>query len=222
MSIAATWLGILNATKEIVKERRIYGRERRYGVGPVAYVLSKFAVLGGLGLWQMASLVVVMVLRMTPENRTGTFGRALPAFLQGVVPLEGEWFITLELLLLAGLATGLFLSSIASSLDQATMLMFPAMLVQILLAGILFDVGPLAWFSFSYWGIRALGNSLELEALFNAAGKASDPVLDKMNFASSGWLLVGEWLVLVLFVALFLALTCWRQGLSDKARIPEN
>lgn len=222
LSIAATWLGILNATKEIVKERRVYGRERRYGVGVIPYTLSKFAVLGGLGVWQMAGLIALTLWRFVPENHIGTFGRFLPESLQLIFPLEIEWFITLELMLLAGVAIGLFISSVTKSLDQATMLMFPAMLIQILLAGLLFDVGAFAWMSFTHWGMQALGNSLNLENLFAAAGKASDPILDTLNFASNGWDLLGHWLILLLFSVGLLALTCWRQSWGDKARIPED
>jgi len=222
LSIAATWLGILNATKEIVKERRIFGRERRYGVNPIPYVLSKVAVLGGLGLWQMASLVVLIVLRLTPESQVGTLTRGLPEGLQLLVPLVVEWFISLELMLLAGVALGLCLSAFSRSMDQATMLMFPAMLIQVLLAGLLFDVGPFAWLAFTYWGLQALGNSLDLEVMFAAAGKASDPILDTLNLASNGFTLIGYWLVLLAITTALIALTCWRQSWSDKARIPED
>jgi hypothetical protein len=222
LSIAACWLGILNATKEIVKERRVFGRERRYGVGAIPYVLSKFAVLGGLGLWQMGTLVGLTVWHFTPESHVGAFGRILPEAIQAILPLELEWFVTLEFLLLAGIALGLVISAYARSLDQATLLMFPAMLIQVLLSGLLFDVGAVAWLSFTHWGMQALGNSLNLEDLFASAGKASDPVLDKLNFASSGGNLLGFWLVLTLFTIAFLALACWRQNWRDKARIPED
>jgi ABC transport system ATP-binding/permease protein len=222
MAISASWLGILNASKEIVKERKIYGRERRYGVRPIPYVLSKVAILGVLGFWQVSTLVILTVFWFTPEYSTGVFGSSLPSALRPFFPLEVEWFITLELLLLAGICLGLCISAFSRSLDQATMLMFPAMLIQVLLAGLLFDVGRFAWFSFTYWGLRALGISLNLEALFAVAGKASDPILDQLNFASSGFTLFGIWIVLLLFCVLLIALTCWRQSWRDKARIPED
>jgi hypothetical protein len=136
--------------------------------------------------------------------------------------LEFEWFFTLELLLLAGLAIGLCISAFSRSLDQATMWMFPAMLIQVLLSGLLFDVGPLAWFAFTHWGLQALGNSLDLEALYSAAGKASDPILDEINLAGDGFSLIGYWAVLASFIVALVAITMWRQSLIDKARIPED
>ena len=222
LSIAACWLGILNASKEIVKERRVFGREKRYGIGAIPYILSKFFVLGALGLWQMGTLIALTVWHFTPESHIGTFGRLLPEAVQIILPMEIEWLITLELLLLSGVALGLIISTFSQSLDQATLLMFPAMLIQVLLAGLLFEVGPLAWASFTHWGMRALGNSLGLEELFRAAGKSSDPVLDKLNFSSSGLSLTGFWLVLILISVVLVALAIWRQNWSDKARIPED
>lgn len=136
--------------------------------------------------------------------------------------MELEWFVTLELLLLAGIALGLFISSLAKSLDQATMIMFPAMLIQILLAGILFDVGPIASFSFTHWGLRALGNSMDLKSLFSAAGKAADPILKMINFESSWLTLLGNWVVLGVFIIIFLSLAVWRQSRSDKEGIPDE
>jgi hypothetical protein len=222
LSIAASWLGILNAAKEVVKERRVFGRERRYGVGPLPYILSKFAVLGGLGIWQMGTLVAITLFRFTPESPVGALGRSLPSAIQFISPLALEWLITLELMLLAGAALGLLISTFARSLDQATMLMFPAMLIQIVLAGLLFAVGPFAWVSITHWGLRALGASLNLAELYADAGKANDPVLDKLDFSGSGLHLLGFWLVLLLMIGLLLAITVWRQGWSDKARIPED
>lgn len=211
LSIAATWLGLLNATKEIVKERRVFGRERRYGVGSLAYALSKVAVLGGLGLWQTLTLLALLLWQLPPESWAGAFA-----------PLAVEWFISLELMLLAGVALGLCLSAFARSLDQAAMLMFPAMLIQVLLAGLLFDVGPAAWLAFTHWGMQALGVSLKLEELFVAAGKASDPILDTLYFGGGGLTLLGYWFVLLLFSLALTAITSWRQSWSDKARIPED
>jgi hypothetical protein len=67
-----------------------------------------------------------------------------------------------------------------------------------------------------------MGVSLDLTGLFAAAGKANDPVLDKLDFSGGGLNLIGYWFILVLMIAVFLAITIWRQGRSDKARIPED
>ena len=221
LCIAASWLGILNASKEIVKERRIFGRERRYGVRAIPYVLSKFFVLGALGIWQIATLILLTLAHIPLVDSTGEFGRAT-SFLAPVFTVGFEWFITLELLLLAGIAMGLLISAVSHSLDQATMLMFPAMLIQIVLSGFLFDVGPLSWLSFTYWGMRAVGISIDLERLFSIAGKASDPILKNIDFAGTGWTLIFIWLVLAGWIAGLIGLTCLRQAGKDKARIPED
>jgi len=222
LAIAASWLGILNSTKEIVKERRIFGRETRYGIDTASYVLSKFYVLGGLGLWQVGTLLLVTMIRFQPENHFGTFGRVFTGNFQLPYSLEFEWFITLELLLLSGLAIGFLISSLSKSIDQATLLMFPVMLIQILLAGLLFDVGSLSWLSFTNWGMKAMGNSINLQHLFEQAGKASDPILDKINFSGDPLRLVIYWIILILMTFILLSMTIWRQDQKDKARIPDD
>lgn len=222
MSIAASWLGMLNSSKDIVKERRIFGRERRYGIGPLQYVMSKFAVLGTMGIWQIATLLIVVLFRFQLESPFGTFGRLFPESLKYLSLIHVEWFITLELLLLAGLSAGFVISSVSKTLDQATLLMFPLMLIQVLLAGLLFDVGSLSWISFTYWGISALGNSMNLESLFAQAGKASDPVLNTLNLSGDPLRLILCWLVLLVMIAGLLTITIWRQGWEDKARIMDD
>lgn len=222
MSIAATWLGMLNSSKEIVKEKRIFGRETRYGIGPLPYVLSKFAVLGLMGVWQILSLLVFILIRFQLVSQYGTFGRLLPDFIQFLSLIPVEWFITLELQLLAGLSIGLLISSISKTIDQATLLMFLPMLIQVLLAGLLFDVGALSWISFTYWGISALGNSMNLASLFAQAGKASDPVLDTLNLSGDPLRLILCWLMLIIMIVIFLSLSVLRQSKEDKARIMDD
>ena len=48
MSVAALWMGCLNACTEIVSERAVYERERMFQLDIRAYLLSKAVVLAGL------------------------------------------------------------------------------------------------------------------------------------------------------------------------------
>ena len=121
MSCAAAWLGILNGTKEIVKEQDIYARERRYGLSAGAYVLSKFVVLALVGAIQIGSLLILMSLWMTFPARGA---------IAGFVPVWLEWFVALELTLVAGLALGLYVSASFKTVDAATAIMFVILLIQ--------------------------------------------------------------------------------------------
>lgn len=58
MSVAAMWMGCLNACTEIVSERAVYERERMFRLDIRAYLLSKAAVLACLSGLQAALLLL--------------------------------------------------------------------------------------------------------------------------------------------------------------------
>ncbi len=201
LACAATWLGIINGTKEIVKEQDIYQRERLYGLGAVPYVLSKISVLGIIALLQTVLLVLFVALQFE-----------LPA--GGVfLPLSAEMFITLSLSMIAGLSLGLLISAYARTSDLATSLMFLALIVQIIFSGLLFDASGLAQIpsllTTSRWGLEALGASANLNSLLVSAIPGYDW---DAGYASSGPNLVIHWFILVTFSAVLIALTCRRQA----------
>lgn len=205
MACAAVWLGILNATKEIVKEQDIYNRERRYGLAAVPYVLSKLCVLAGIGAVQMGTMLFLISFRITfPPH--GALGGWSLAWL--------EWFITLELTLTAGLALGLFLSAMMKTIDAATAVMFVLLLIQVMFAGLFFP--DAAWadilsiFTFSRWGLESVGITADLNGLLAAAiGSTYRP---DAAYTYSPWHLLGRWAVLSSYIVLFALLTVWRQA----------
>ncbi len=203
MACAAVWLGILNATKEIVKEQDIYGRERRYGLAAAPYVLSKLCVLAGIGAIQMGTMLWLISFRITfpPHGVLGSWS-----------PTGLEWFITLELTLLAGLALGLFLSATMKTIDAATAVMFVLLLIQVMFAGLFFP--DAAWadilsvFTFSRWGLEGVGITADLNGLLAAAiGSAYRP---DAAYTYSPWHLLGRWAILCGYAALFSLLAVWR------------
>jgi ABC-type multidrug transport system ATPase subunit len=205
MACAAVWLGILNATKEIVKEQDIYGRERRYGLNAAAYVLSKLLVLAAIGAFQMGTMLLIISFQITfPES--GALASWSPAWL--------EWFITLELGLVAGLALGLFLSASMKTVDAATAVMFVLLLIQVMFAGLFFKeaawADTLSVFTFSRWTLEGVGTTADLNGLLAAAlGTAyqSDPAYD-----FSALHLLTRWGVLMGFVLLLTAVASLQQA----------
>lgn len=111
---SAVFFGCVNACREIVKEKVIFGRERLVGLQIPAYIASKFWVLGILGL-----------------------GQALLFYL-GVryfLVLEGNPVLvlfTLYLSTLAGTALGLCISAFVSA-DVMAMTLVPVALIPQLL-----------------------------------------------------------------------------------------
>lgn len=101
LALSAIWFGTINATREIVKEKDIFCRERRVGLNPTAYVLSKLSVLALLGFVQCLCLVVWV-----------NYSLALP----GITLLH---FVILFAASLAGTGMGLTLSALSDSANQA-------------------------------------------------------------------------------------------------------
>jgi ABC transport system ATP-binding/permease protein len=205
MACAVAWLGILNATKEIVKEQDIYARERRYGLDAVPYVLSKLIVLATIGAFQVATLLWLVSYRLTfPAN--GALASWSPVWL--------EWFVTLTLALTAGLALGLFLSASARTIDAATAVMFVLLLIQVMFAGLFFP--DAAWadflsaFTFSRWALEAAGTTANLNGLLQSAVGAAyrpDPA-----YSYSAYHLLSRWAILGGYIVLFTLLAAWRQS----------
>ncbi|HWZ17475.1 MAG TPA: FHA domain-containing protein, partial [Ktedonobacteraceae bacterium] len=100
LSFIAILFGILNSSREIVKETAIYQRERTVNLGIVPYLLSKIVVLGMLALFQSA--VLILIVDLFEPLHQGIF---LPVLL--------EAYITLALASLTGMMIGLTMSAIS-------------------------------------------------------------------------------------------------------------
>jgi len=204
MACAAVWLGILNGTKEIVKEQDIYARERRYGLNAASYVLSKVLLLGAVGAFQIGTLLLIISFQIPFPDR-GALGAWSPAWL--------EWFITLELALVAGLTLGLFLSALSKSVDAATAVMFVLLLIQVMFAGLFFEdaawANSLSLFTFSRWGLEGIGTTANLNGLLQeAVGNSFRPDQD---YEFTAVHLLIRWAILGGFIAILTAATSWRQ-----------
>lgn len=201
LACAAVWLGIINSTKVIVAEQDIYQRERLYGLGPVPYVLSKIAILGSIGLIQMALLVFFVNLAVFLPDR-GLVG-----------PVQLEYFVTLVLSTIAGMALGLLTSALARTLDLANTLMFLLLIVQVIFSGLLFDPVGLAQIpaslTISRWALQALGTSTDLNRLLTGVMPGYDW---NPAYRADMVHLLGCWLILVLYAAVCIGLACWRQA----------
>jgi ABC transport system ATP-binding/permease protein len=204
MACAAVWLGILNATKEIVKEQDIYARERRYGLDAAPYILSKLFVLAGIGAFQIGTMLALISLRITfPEH--GALGTWSPTWL--------EWFVTLELTLVAGLALGLLLSASTKTIDAATAVMFVLLLIQVMFAGLFFPdarwADILSVFTFSRWGLEAAGTTANLNGLLQSAIGSVYQVDRAYSFTPLH--LFSRWFILSAFAVLLTSATILRQ-----------
>jgi hypothetical protein len=124
LGVSAFWFGCNNASKEIVKERQLYLRERDVNLSVSSYVLSKVLVTGFV-----VAVQVVMLFLMV----------------KGMSRIPGDDHLQLVQMLVTGLTgtcMGLLISAGASSIDQANTLVPIALIPQIVLAGIMVEKLP--------------------------------------------------------------------------------
>jgi ABC transport system ATP-binding/permease protein len=112
MALAALWFGCNNSAREICKELPIYRRERMVNLSIIPYLGSKFVILSSLVVIQCLVLAL-----LTPSD-----------FLRAYWPLV--------LCGMAGIAMGLFVSSIVTSPDKAIALVPILLIPQVLFSGI--------------------------------------------------------------------------------------
>lgn len=119
LGISCFWFGTSNASKEIVRERLIYLRERDVNLSVPSYLLSKLVGLSLLGLLQSTALfAVVWILATVPGNDLYEL-----ALMFGAV--------------LCGTALGLLISTSTSSQEQATTVVPIVLIPQIVMAGVI-------------------------------------------------------------------------------------
>lgn len=119
-AIIAIWFGANNAVREIVSEAPIYVRERLVNLKIPSYVLSKFAVLSGIGLIQCALFVGLLVV--------------LGGLSAGDFPVLT---LVLYFTLLAGVSMGLLFSALVNSSEKAMSILPLILIPQLLLGGFL-------------------------------------------------------------------------------------
>ena len=118
MNLACLWFGCIAACREVVKERAIVERERMFGLGMVAYVVSKFRVLAEV------TFIQVVLLQLAIEWSINVQG---PFLLHT---------ITLYLVSICGIGLGLAVSALASRQERAVGVVPLLILPQILFSEI--------------------------------------------------------------------------------------
>jgi ABC-type multidrug transport system ATPase subunit len=200
LQVSCFWFGCNNASKEVVKERVIYTRERDFNLRIGSYLTSKVAVLVLIGIVQVS---LVLWIARTWCQPLGSAGR--------------QWCVLMALDV-AGTALGLLISSYSPTEEVALALVPIVVIPQIILAGAIIELeGVAKWLAnlliTARWGEQAL------EALVYDKVIANDPVLKPSHpqvFAEHGYagslsLVAAHF---VLFTATSFAILWWR----DRAR----
>ena len=145
IGISCFWLGANNSAKEIVKERRIFERERSFNLVSESYWFSKVIVLSWIGFIQSSILTLTVVLCCgLPGNTLAYLACSL-------------------LLSLLGTSVGLAISANSKSEELSIALVPTVIIPQIILAGVvarLNDISELLaqGLTTSYWGQQLYEN----------------------------------------------------------------
>lgn len=126
LSLCSIWFGTSVAAREIVRERRIYQRERMVNLGVLPYVASKMFVLGIIVCLQC----VLLFIPLEFANLTGLM--PMPGMFLGIPQL-----MTMFLTAGVGIATGLFVSTIVKTSEMATSLVPLILIPQIVFSGLI-------------------------------------------------------------------------------------
>jgi hypothetical protein len=159
----ALWVGSIDASREIVKERAIAARERAAGVRVPAYLASKLVVLFGLTAIQ-AALLCSIVFTMRPLHES-----------------SGAYVAAVGLLVLTSFVAvgmGLLISALVRTQDQATSFIPLALIPQLFFAGAIVPVAkmgqPVSSISraiFAQWSFAGFGTGVHMNARIAADPK---------------------------------------------------
>lgn len=167
-------VGGLAFMRELVKERAIYKRERMVNLKLSSYIISKIWVALVLALYQAACYTLVHFLAF--ENTGGS----LEVFL---------FFVTVYLIIVAGMMLGLFSSALAPNANTAPLLLIMFIIPQMVLSGALVSLSPVAeapasshWAFQAFVGIGGAGSDVAHDACWSLPESERDDLsLDYKN-----------------------------------------
>lgn len=204
LACSAIWFGIINAAREIVKEKAIYLRERTVNLGLMPYVLSKVVVLGALCAVQSLVLLAIVGAKSGYPPRGILWPGTNGAF--------AELYFSLVLMALVGLTLGLLVSALAPTTDRALSIVPIILIPQIMFSNVIFSLSdPVSkWISYlmpSRWGMQAMGSIVRISDRYAE--------LDIPFYRADAHHLLGFWGALAGLALLFFALTLIFQKAKD-------
>jgi len=190
------WMGLFLAIQEVTKERDILRREYMANLKLTPYVLSKVTVLGIIAMMQ------VIVMQRCVALFSHIASKPLPdtyiLLSSGVENGCSLFFVSI-----ASVCMGLMISALAKQPERVT----PYILMpQIVLAGVLFDLGGIFTIIsrgvFTYWGNRALCasadvNNLGEQILGFEPRKIYEPEMGNLLLSWSMLLIIGAAMLII-------------------------
>jgi hypothetical protein len=225
MAIINLFLSAITSSVAITREVPIFRREQLVNLSPVAYVISKVAVLSVFAVLQSALILGTLLI-----------GVAFPSPATEVLP---RVFLVLCLTSLAGMALGLLVSSLSPNADRAVIIAVLVIIPQLIFGGSTVPravMQPVAKTisdtTVTKWSLELLGNVTGIEERIAAQSKVtvtppgSDqsitvPVATPFDHAFDGNV-PTRWAILVGFSVLFIAGTVAVQELKPRLRLHQE
>ncbi|MDM7326228.1 MAG: ATP-binding cassette domain-containing protein [Thermosynechococcus sp. Uc] len=206
---ACLWVGLSGWAQALITEVAIYRRERLANLSLWAYMAAKLTLGKGMALAQTLLITLVAVL---------AFGLPKGALL----PWPLGFGVTTFLTLVASLCLGLFLSAAVTNSDQASKILPPLLLPQIIFAGVLFKLTgvttALSWLTIGRWTMGAYGALMDVNGmvpppldfgLFEPPPQPFDPT---PVYAPTWGNLLLNWGMLILHSGIYLGMaTFWQR-----------
>jgi ABC transport system ATP-binding/permease protein len=191
----SVWLGSIDASREVIKERAVFLRERAVGVKLSAYLVSKLIVLFTLAAVQTTILVAIVFGLRPVHDSAGA--------------LLAVW-LTLVITACVSVGVGLLVSSAVRTEDQATSFIPLVLIPQLLFAGAIVPVAAMVQ------PIKALSALVYSQWAFAGAGSAidmNDRIVANPRFARANQFgfdffdvsRIAAWGILLAFLAVLLA-----------------
>jgi ABC-type multidrug transport system ATPase subunit len=132
LAIVAIWFGTSVSSREIIRERGVYERERMVNLGLLPYVGSKVVTLSVIVGAQCVLLFGTLKLVDIVDTRTGAIGFSMPGVALGI-----PQFLVMALTGMVGVAVGLLISSVVRTSEMATSLVPLVLIPQIVFSGLI-------------------------------------------------------------------------------------
>lgn len=150
MILSFIWIGMTNSVKDVVVERQIFIREHRYNLKITNYIASKFLALFLISIVQISAFLWVLY--------------------QFIPVIPSDNFTIFLILLLTSMVAGgigLFISSLANTIEFAIFSLPLILIPQIIFAGIFKHIGAMSDFlreistwTISRWSLESIVNSI--------------------------------------------------------------
>ncbi|HEV3282672.1 MAG TPA: FHA domain-containing protein [Solirubrobacteraceae bacterium] len=197
--VTTVWIGMIDASREIIKEKSVFSREHSVGVRLSAYLFSKTAVLFTLAAIQSLVLTGIVLVFQPLHSHLDVYASVL---------------LIVVLTAFAAVAMGLLVSAVVRNQDQATSFIPLVLIPQLFFGGSIVATAqmsaPLRAVTkvvVTQWSYAGLGAALSMNKRI-----AESPNYSKVSSFGPHYFTLSRgstYLILAAFVIGFLLITAW-------------